>query len=217
MKKIAGVVAGVGALLMLSSSAFALEITTAYFNNITNNSNINVASQLSVDIKELSVGGDQVNFVFHNAGLNDASITDVYFEDGTLLGIAAIINTNGVAFSQYASPSNPPGGNTVGFTTHAGFSADSDSPTAPNGVNPNEELTITFNLIFGQTYSDTVAALNSGKLRIALHVQSIDGVTPGQGYSDSDTFVNKVPEPGTLLILGGCLAMGLVYRRKLQD
>lgn len=181
-----------------------------YFYNVTGNSVTDAAigvDQLSVEV--IGHGTNQVEFLFKNIGLELSSICDVYFEDGTLLGIASIINGTGVSFSQYAGPKNLPGGNTINppFVTTQGFLADSDSPVQPNGVNPGEQLGIVFNLISGQTYADTVSALNTGELRIGIHVQ---------GFSDgkSESFVNKVPEPITLLLLGaGLLGVGLVGRK----
>jgi hypothetical protein len=158
-------------------------------------------AQLFVEI----VGqGSQVEFIFTNTGPLASSITDVYFDDGTLLGIASITGVLGlVEFSQFASPPDLPGGNNVvpPFVTTAGFSADSDPPTQPLGVNPGELLGITFDLQGGGTHQDIIDELTSGELRIGIHVQ---------GYSSggSESFVNNgvfeqpevIPAPGTLLL-----------------
>jgi hypothetical protein len=102
----------------------------------------------------------------------------VYFDDGSLLSIAIIINSIGVSFSQFASPGNLPAASNAAppFVTTAGFSADSDSPVQPNGVNPGE----------------------SGTLRIGLHVQ-------GYQSGGSESFVNA-PEPASLALSGLLLA-----------
>lgn len=162
------------------------------------------ASQFTVDVTD--AGSGKVAFKFENKGLAASSIADVYFDDGTLLGIASITDSgNGVSFSQGGSPPSLPGGNAIGFETTAGFLADSDPPVQPNGVNPGEWVTITFNLINGKTFADTLSALNSGTdLRIGIHVQGYAG-------GGSESFVNVVPVPGAVLL--GFLGLGYAGMR----
>ena len=163
-------------------------------------------------------GANQVQFTFYNLASGAASsITDVYFDDGTLLGIAAVIDSAGVNFTQGGSPPDLPGGNTISpaFVTTAGFLADADSPPSINGINPGEHLDIIFNLIGGQTIVQTLAALNGplgdgNDLRIGIHVQ-------GFANGGSESFVNTpvvqlnplqvtpVPEPTSVVLLGTTL------------
>jgi hypothetical protein len=204
------VLVGSGLLASVSSA------TTFGFGCITSTSLVNCAigaAQLSVDVTA-DPDVNQVVFKFNNIGGAAASITDVYFDDGTLLGIAALRDRDdsitdlggygdaGVDFSQGASPPNLPGGNAVNFHVTAGFLADSDAPVQSNGVNPNEYLQIVFNLQSGKTFTDTLNALalgaGTGGLRIGIHVQAI-------GTGGSESFVNAVPEPGTFALL----ALGL--------
>jgi len=177
-------------------------------------------AQLFVELFDLTT---QVNFVFTNTGPDASSITDVYFDNGSLLGIASIINTPTlVEFSQLASPPDLPGGNLVvpPFTVTMGFSADSDPPAQPLGVNPGESLGIIFDLEAGGTFADVVDELASGELRIGIHVQ-------GYASGGSEAFVNngivdgngdpngKIPAPGALLLCSigaGCL--GWLRRRR---
>jgi hypothetical protein len=195
--------------VMTAAPAHAVQYT---FGLITDNGNgANLAGQLIVDVTAGLNG--TVDFTFTNNVGIASSITDVYFDDGTLLDLAGITSSAGVAFLDPASPGNLPSGNTASppFVTTADFSADSDSPITANGVNAaGEWLTINFTLQGLQTYQDTINALNSGALRIGLHVQAI-GVPGG-----SDSYVNTVPDGGvTMALLGMALTgLGLMARRK---
>lgn len=188
------------------------------FKCITNNSTANAAigeSQLFVTINAVVGNDNAALFLFGNKGPYASSITDVYFDDGTLLGIASINGSAGVSFSQFANPGNLPGANnaTPPFVTTAGFSADSDAPAQPNGVNPGETLEILFNLINGKTYTNTLTAMSTGELRIGIHVQGFaNGGSEGfvntldPPYSDD----NPVPEPATMM--GAFMAFGALAR-----
>ncbi len=202
--------------ISLASPAVAVSVG---FDCITNNSATNCAigeSQLGVDVTDL--GGGQVLFEFSNSGPDASSIADVYFDDGTLLGIASLIDADdgiggdaGVDFSQGASPGNLPGANGASppFEATAGFTADSDPPAQPNGVNPGETLGVIFDLQAAGTFADVIAELTDGRLRIGIHVQGFSG-------GGSDSFVNNpVPEPTTAFLLGlGLSILGLRGRRE---
>ena len=177
------------------------------FVNITGNSVADAAigeAQLFVDVT--NAGSGQALFTFINIGPEASSITDVYFDDGTLLGIAAIDNSDaGVQFSQFATPGDLPDGNNASppFVTTAGFSADSDAPASGNGVNPGESLGITFDLQGGGLFADVLAELGDGRLRIGIHVQAFD-----DGYSEG--FINNGVVPAPTAVLLGSIGLGMV-------
>jgi len=212
------------AAFVLALGVFCVDVEAAptySFVNITNNDAGNAAigeAQLFVEL--LDPGSSQVTFMFTNTGSEASSITDVYFEDGSLLGIASIDDSlPGVEFSQYATPLDLPGKNnaTPPFETTAGFSADSDPPVQPYGVNPLEWLGITFDLQTGRSFDDVVTDLATGTLRIGIHVQ-------GFGNGGSESFINngehcngKIPAPGAVILgsIGISCVNYLRRRRKL--
>jgi hypothetical protein len=176
------------------------------FYNVSNNTATDAAIGEAQLFLNVDGSGGQVDFTFSNTGPEACSITDVYFDDNTsqLLSIASIgTNTGGVSFSEGASPGNLPSGNTIGF--NADFSADSNPPAQSNGVNPGEDLVLTFNLAASSSFSNVLSAMNSGDMLVGIHVQGFDS-------GGSESFVTPIPP--TVLLLGSSL-IGLVgIRRK---
>lgn len=221
----------------VSAEASVLQSQTFAFVRLPNSTNGPNATtgeaQLGVEVSEVEDEANQVDFRFYNIGPKASSICDIYFDDGTLLGISDIFNSTGVSFSEGATPPSLPGGNSIDFNGSPGtfFTADSNPEVQPNGVNPNESVTIRFNLIDSQTYSSIISAIllaqqdplhdQTGGLRIGIHVQGFEN-------GGSESFVNSggegpsegsggggVPEPATLAIWGlGLGIAGLVKLRR---
>lgn len=217
------------------------------FNPISTNSgwsNANIiGDQVTVEVIDAgfdTLGKQVVDFKFtNNVGLT-SSVTDIYFQDGPLLGARLVLaQSPGVSFSDIGvSPKNLPGWNTLTpkFRTTAGFSADADS--SPTGLNSaGDWVTFRFTLLNGNTYNQILEALDNGYesptavwnndgtdksgglpgLRIGIHVSSIGP------RGDSDSFINGarvgvVPEPASLATwgIGACIALALRWRLRRQ-
>jgi len=187
-----------------------------------------IMNQLSVVVTDEGVGADQVLFTFSNSGAVASSITDIYFDDGTLLRIAGIYDTltTGVSFDDPATPGNLPNGNAVNphFVTSDAFSADSDNPITAYGVNPGESVGILFDLQNSKTLANVIAAMYAGfalgpddnptgTLRIGVHVQSIATALDEQGNPGSQSYI-LTPVPGAVILgLLGLGAVGLKLRK----
>ena len=167
-----------------------------------------VASQVAMTVSDL--GSNQVAFKFDNNGPVASSITDVYWEASALTGTVSINDSgSGVSFSWGASPPNPGGG--AGW--NAEFDADSNFPTAFNGVNPGEWVRFVFN--YSGTFASLLGGINDNSSHVALHVQAIGT----SGESDwIQTTTPPVPEPETYaLMLAGLGVVGFMARRRRQQ
>jgi len=177
-----------------------------------------VGAQLFVDVAD--EGGGQVRFTFRNTGPLQSVIEAVYFDDGTLLGIASVVNTPGeTSFTQdgpgpdKATPPDLPGGDSMDdpFVVTASFLADADPAPSDNGVGPDQEVAIIFDLKSGKSFNDVLDDLNDGSLRIGMHVISMpDG--------ESDAFVNNgvvIPLPAPAALgMAGLAPLALLRRRR---
>jgi len=199
-------------LLVLMSAWMAAPASGLGFSCLTGNLAGNCAigeAQLAVDVSDL--GGGQVSFLFTNSGPEASAISEIYFDDGTLLGIASIIDGLGVDFEQDANPPDLPGGQTAipPFEVTAGFLAESQPAPSMNGVGPGETVEIIFDLQGGGAFADIIDELTTGELRIGIHVIAFEG-------GGSESFINvPVPEPGTAALLGlGLVALGVRRRSR---
>jgi len=202
---------------LIVASSFLLSVAPSHavlysFEEITNNSPINVASQLSVDV---TGAGSTVFFTFYNNVGIQSSIDDVYFDNSLgLIALPMVITESGagVDFVTPATPGALPGQNDAGFVTTANFSA-TRTGAAANGVNASDEwLKLEFGTTVGNTFDGVIAAMNAGTFRVGLHVQQLsDGQS--EGYVST-----PIPEPEIYAMLGAGLGlMGWVARRRKQQ
>lgn len=204
--------------LAIGSAAMAAPVTVN-FTRITSNSSQNVASQFTcvVDLFQAASGGNPevVSFRFQNAVGIQSSISEVYYDDGPLLGIASLSQQGANFVGGGANPGNLPGGNTIGFNATQIFSADAQGNPS-NGLDvASDYLEMRFNLINGTTFQGIVDSLQSGALRIGMHVRAI-----GQD-GNSDGFVNTpptvvIPLPGAAgMGIAGLMGIAAVRRRRM--
>lgn len=219
---------------VLPASAGIESAVTFPFYAITSNDPCNAAigeQQLFMDVFN---NGGKAKFRFRNEGPISSSITGIWFDDGSLLGIDTIIDVDTITdpcvldghpdvdFERDGNQ-NLPGGEAMEypFVAIKGFTIKSDPPPPSNGVESNdpvygnnEWVQIEFELHPGQSLQNVLDELMTGDpyptLRVGLHVQSFNG-----NGTSSESFVNEpIPEPMTICLFGlGGLAL-LGKRRK---
>jgi len=132
------------------------------------------------------------------------TITKIAFEDDNrLFPSPTFANTPPNVVFNANNSVNIPGSNNIGFMTTYGFTA--DPPPTTTGIDPGEQFVLSFS---NTTVASAIKAINSGELRIGLHVQQI-------GENDgSASFVTTVPEPSSMLLIGLAGFVGLLRRRR---
>jgi hypothetical protein len=154
--------------------------------------------------------GSGVRFDIFNSGNAAAPnmfISKVFFDDNGYLSAPSLYGTNVGEVSFSGGPSTdqlPQGGNN--FTTDYAFSRN------PGGGNvggiPGAE---SFPVRFRGDYIDIIAALNSGALRVGLHVQ---GLPDGQSVSYISSNTQDTPEPLTMLAAGAAVGFGTMFKKQ---
>jgi hypothetical protein len=140
------------------------------------------------------LGTGQISLVFTNSGPEESVISRRYFDfvPELNLSLMAINGGNGVEFqTSPVNPRNLPAGHSITNIFNSELGVASKNPSPHYGINPYDSVELI--MTYDDTY-DFLGALGNEDLRIGLHVQSFEG-----GYSES--FVNVVPEPGTLPML----------------
>ena len=201
------------AALLLASSARATTI------NFVQCVTLNIASDCAIGFDQISLDvtaetPDKVRFTFANSGIEMITLARIYFDDGSLMTIDSIDNSDtGVLFTQaFPGPNDLPGGENAlpdPFVTTLGFLSGATAPPPTMGVEPGESVGIIFTLNTGQNFDDVIVELQNGVLRAGVHLINFTS-----GGSES---LVTVPEPrtGVLLALGlgGLAALGRKRRR----
>jgi len=159
---------------------------------------------------EVTNGFERADFVFHNESVFDCSIAQIFFDDGSLLGIDFIENGPGTLFSRaYPGPGNLPGGQSLipNFVADREFNIGAVEPPPEHGVNSipaGEWVKISFQLINNGKLEDVINELQTGQLRVGIHVIAFP-----DGSSNSAILT---PEPVSLLLFG--LGLPFIFRSR---
>lgn len=178
------------------------------FECFTNNNAANCSGTDS--IFSLAVAQDnlgEVTFtISHASSMGDTGeITEVYF-DGAVANLGTYISS-APSWNTTVNPGNLPSQNTATPAFVTDFSLDSDftgqTPDAP--ILPGGSLDIVFALLTMTTFNDVIDAIESGSLRLGLHVRSIEL----DRIDSSESFVSNVPIPAAVWLMGAGL-LGLL-------
>jgi hypothetical protein len=140
-----------------------------------------------------------------NAAAPTMFISQVLFDDNGYLS-APFVNVGNVGevnFTATGKDQLPQGGNN--FTTDYAFSRVPGAGNA-NGIQAPETLGVSF----VANYTNVLAALTDGTLKIGLHVQALQN---GQ----SDSYISNTqdtPEPLTMLAAGAAVGFGTMFKKQ---
>ena len=154
------------------------------------------AGDFTMDVAA-QAGGALITFS-NNCSL-DSVVTAICFLENDMLEFKDFapspVTSEGLAFSVVTKNAMLPGGKPYGFTPHSAFAVDADPAGPKNGLSSGTSLGLQFDLVNGATFDTLISAFNQQSLIAGIHVQALPG-------EFSETFVNTVPEPLTLSLLG---------------
>jgi hypothetical protein len=157
--------------------------------------------------------GSEVIFNITNSG--DAAapnmfISKVLFDDndGYLSAPSVKVSNNGeVAFRGGPGKDQLPQGG-KGFTTDYAFSRKTGEGNA-FGIQGDESLAVKFT----GNYNNVMYALNSGALKLGLHVQALPN-GQSDSYISSSRNTQNTPEPLTMLAAGAAVGFGTMFKKQ---
>lgn len=149
----------------------------------------------------------QAVFSFYNESSINSAIAQIYFDATSLLGSVYVAEGPGTSFKQPAVPKNLPGAKLLDppFEASDELSIGANAPPPKDGINPGEWLRFTFELENNGTFEDVIDELNTGTIRIGVHVIGLPDGSSGSAVA--------VPEPATIILLG-CGVAWIVIRKK---
>ncbi|MEG3955309.1 PEP-CTERM sorting domain-containing protein [Microcoleus sp. herbarium2] len=157
--------------------------------------------------------GSAVRFDIFNSGNAAAPnmfISKVFFDDNGFLSAPSLFGTNIGEVSFSGGPSNdqlPQGGNN--FTTDYAFSRNPGGGNA-GGIQGAESFPVSFR----GNYNNIIAALDSGALRLGLHVQGLPNGQSDSYISTGSDNTQETPEPLTMLAAGAAVGFGTMFKKQ---
>jgi hypothetical protein len=201
-------VAGVAALTAVSAapaSAFS-------FSNIAGGDTPGDAYKNSFTFDVFNLG-PSVIFNIKNSGDTAAPtmfISKVLFDDNGYLSAPSpnLSNIGDVLFTGGAGKDQLPQGG-KGFTTDYAFSRNPGDGNAL-GIQAGESLAVRFT----GNYNNVISALNSGALRVGLHVQALPNDQSDSYISSNSGNTQDTPEPLTMLAAGAAVGFGTMFKKQ---
>jgi hypothetical protein len=220
LQKISAVGMAAAGVLALAGVASATTVNVGFARVEPHNSSQNPAAQFNCAVSDVVGHSNQVTFTFtNNVGIT-SSISEIYYDDRNPLQLLTLnepLIQQGCSFAGgSANPGNLPGGNNLSppFQAIMGFSADAVGNPSVGIDTPTDFLTMNFTLQSGASFATVVSALNSGSLRVGVHVRNIG--TNGQSDSFVNSNVSTVPLP-IAAWTGGAALLGLAGLRRRRD
>jgi hypothetical protein len=201
-------VAGVAALSAISAapaSAFS-------FSNITGGDPVGDAYANNFGFNVINQGGSVFFDIFNygNAAAPSMFISKVFFDDNGYLSApwANVNNFGEVAFTGGISNDQLPQGG-KSFSTDYAFSSNNGAGNV-FGIQGGEKL----ELAFVANYNNVISALNSGELKIGLHVQALPNGASDSYISSNSGNTQDTPEPLTMLAAGAAVGFGTMFKKQ---